>query len=58
MQQPIIRGIIDINVQTHATQMGIFPVPIATNPTVTKNSPPIIQKEAKQARHIYSPLDT
>ena len=57
MQQPTVRGIIDTKVQPNAGPMGA-PVPISTNPTDTKNSPPIIQQEAKQPRHIYSLLDT
>ena len=48
MQQPIMSGIIDIEVQSNAIQMGIPPDPITTNPTVRNSSPPIIQKEAKQ----------
>ena len=58
MQQPTIRGIIDIKIQPNAGPMGKAPVPISTNPTVTKNSPPVIQQQAKQPRNIYSPLDT
>ena len=55
MQQPITRGIIDIKVQANAAPMGKAPVPISTNPTVTKNSPPIIQQQAKQPKNINSP---
>ena len=57
MQQPTVRGIIDTKVQPNAGPMGKAPVPISTNPTDTKNSPPVIQQQAKQPRNMYSPLD-